>query len=76
MTRYKMKGDDYTRGRHFWTHFWCGLIVGGVLGARISWGLFDNRLAFVGCTAAIALVLAAAVGFWGDPLWRWFIGHW
>jgi hypothetical protein len=71
-----MMGDDYTRGRHFWTHFWCGLIVGGVLGAWIGSGLFDSGLANFGCGLAIALILATAFGYWGDPMWRWFIEHW
>jgi hypothetical protein len=71
-----MKGDDYMQGRHFWTHFWCGLVVGGILGARIGWGLFESGWAKVGCGAAIALALATALGYLGDPLWRWLIGHW
>ena len=71
-----MKGDDYWHGRHFWTHFWCGLIIGSLLGARISWGLFDSRWAFVGLTLTIGLVFAMAVGYWGDPLWRWLLAYW
>lgn len=71
-----MKGDDDTRGRHFWVHCWCGLIVGGLLGARISWGLFDSRWAFLGGTLAIALGFALAVAYWGDPLWHWILRHW
>jgi len=49
---------------------------GGILGARISWGLFDSRLAFIGCSAAMALIFALAVGFWGDPLWRRILDWW
>lgn len=71
-----MKGDDYMQGRHFWTHFWIGLVVGGFLGVRVSWDLFDSRLAFIGCAAGIALVFALAVGYWGDPLWRWILEWW
>jgi Na+/citrate or Na+/malate symporter len=71
-----MKGDDYMRGRHFWTHFWIGLIVGSILGAQISSGLFDSSLAFFGCTIVIALVFACAVGYWGDPLWREISSWW
>ena len=71
-----MKGDDYMQGRHFWTHFCCGLVVGGIWGAWICWGLFDSRLAFIGCTVAIALVFAFAVGYWGDPLWRRLLDWW
>ncbi len=25
---------------------------------------------------AIALFFATALGYWGDPLWRWLIEHW
>lgn len=71
-----MKGDDYLRGRYFWTHFWCGLVVGGISGGRISWGLFDSAWANIGCAIAIVLPLATALGYWGNPLWRWFIEHW
>jgi hypothetical protein len=71
-----MKGDDYMQGRHFWTHFWIGLVVGGILGVRIGWGLFDSRLACIGCAVGIALVFACAVGYWGDPLWRRILGWW
>jgi hypothetical protein len=70
-----MKGDDYTQGRHFWTHFWCGLVVGGSFGARIGWGFFDNPWACFGCMFAVALGFASALGYWGDPLWRWILQH-
>jgi hypothetical protein len=68
-----MKGDDYMRGRHFWVHFWCGLIVGGIIGVRICWGQFYSPWAFFAWTAVIALALALAVAYCGDPLWRWFL---
>jgi fucose permease len=71
-----MKGDDYMKGRHFWTHFWIGLIIGGIIGARVGIGLFDSRLAFFGCTIAIALVFACAAGYWGDPFWREISSWW
>jgi hypothetical protein len=71
-----MKGDDYMQGRHFWTHFCLGLVVGGLLGVRVSWGVFDSCVAIIGCSVTVALVFALAVGYWGDPLWRriidWF----
>ena len=70
-----MKGDDYMSGRHFWTHFWIGLVVGGVFGARVSLEFFDNRWTFIAGTIAIAMVFACAVGYWGDSLWR-KIGSW
>lgn len=71
-----MKGDDYMQGRHFWTHFWCGLVGGGILGARIGWGAFESTLAGVGLGFGIALACALAAGYWGDPLWRWILRHW
>lgn len=64
------------QGRHFWTHFCCGLVVGGFLGARISWGLFESTLACIGLGFGIALAFALVVGYWGDPLWRWLLAHW
>lgn len=71
-----MKGDDYWQGRHFWTHFVCGLVVGGILGARIAWGMFGNVYANVALGGGIALLFALAVGYWGDRLWHWLIQHW
>ncbi len=57
-------------------HFWCGLMVGGPLGAWISWGLFETLWASFGLAAAIALFLAYCAGKWGDPFWYWIINHW
>jgi hypothetical protein len=71
-----MKGDDYMQGRHFWTHFWIGLVVGGFVGVRVSLELFDSRAAIIGGSAAIALIFALAVGYWGDPLWREILYWW
>jgi Mg/Co/Ni transporter MgtE len=71
-----MKGDDYMKGRHFWTHFWIGLVVGGILGARISLWLFDSRTPCIISAVAIAVVFALAVGHWGDPLWKEILGWW
>ena len=71
-----MKGDDYMEGRHFWTHFWCGLVVGGIWGAYLFWSVFATGLAFIGATLAFAVVVALAVGYWGDPLWRLLIEWW
>ena len=65
-----MKGDVYTQGRHFWTHFVYGLIVGSITGAHIFWSVFDSRMAFWGAALIFAVVFALAVGCWGDPLWR------
>lgn len=71
-----MKGDDYMRGRHFWMHFVCGLIVGGIGGARISWGAFERFWACFGLGALIAIAFAFAVAYWGDPLWHWLLRNW
>lgn len=71
-----MKGDDYIRGRHFRIHFWCGLAIGGIIGAQISWGRFEGPWGFFGCTLGIALAFALAVAYWGDPLWHWFVDNW
>jgi hypothetical protein len=71
-----MKGDDYMKGRHFWTHFVCGLVVGGIVGARIFWSVFDSSIVFVGCTFVFAVIFALAVGYWGDPLWRNLLDRW
>jgi hypothetical protein len=71
-----MKGDDYMPGRHFWTHFVCGLMVGGIVGTRIFWSVFDSRLPFIGCAAGFTLLFALAVGYWGDPLWQWLLELW
>jgi len=71
-----MKGDDYSSGRHFWTHFWCGLIIGGALGAWISWDMFQSRWASIGLAAAVALLFAYCAGKWGDTFWYWVLRHW
>jgi len=62
--------DEYIAGRHhFWTHFYCGLVFGAVLGTWVGWRYFEGgwRLAAV---AVVALVVAAACGLWGDKAWR------
>jgi hypothetical protein len=65
-----MKRDDYILGgHHFWIHFWCGLVFGAGLGAWIGWDLFDSRWAFIGLTAASALMIAFCCGRWGDSAW-------
>jgi hypothetical protein len=72
-----MKRDDYIlSGHHFWVHFWCGLIFGACLGARVSGDLFDSRRAFISATAAIALVVALCCGYWGDSAWEKIMQFW
>jgi hypothetical protein len=71
-----MKSDDYILGGHsFWIHFVFGLVLGGGIGAWISWGLFSSWWAFAGLTAAIALVVAFCCGRWGDSAWEWIVEH-
>ena len=66
-----MKDDEYIVGdHHFWIHFWCGLVFGAGIGVWISSALFDSRWAFIGSSAAIALVVAFCCGRWGDPIWH------
>ena len=65
-----MKRDDYILGpHHFWIHFWCGLVVGAGLGARISWAIFDQRLAIIASTTGIAVTIAYCCGHWGESAW-------
>jgi hypothetical protein len=71
-----MKGDDYSKGRHFWTHFWCGLFVRGGWGAYLCWGEFTGLWGFLGATSAIAVVFAFCAGMWGDPFWYLFLDTW
>jgi hypothetical protein len=74
--RTEMKGDDYYTGRHFWTHFWCGLAVGGGLGAWLSWGMFASRWAVFGAAALFALLFGCCAGKWGDSFWFWILDLW
>jgi len=71
-----MQGDDYWNGKHFWTHFCWGLIVGGALGTWISWGMFASRLACFGVAGGITLFFAFCAGKWGDTFWHWILSHW
>ena len=68
-----MKGDSYEEGRHFWVHFVCGLVVGGFMGVRFSWDLSENFWVCFGAAAAITLVVALAVAYWGDRAWYWLL---
>lgn len=71
-----MKADSYWTGRHFWVHFWCGLLVGGGLGAWISWGIFASPWACAGLAITIAVVFALCAAKWGDPCWHWVLRLW
>jgi hypothetical protein len=67
-----------TGDHHRWTHFVCGLIIGGLLGVWIAWGLFESRWAFLVCAILIAVVVALACARWGDSAWHWLLdrGWW
>ena len=68
------KHDDYISGsHHFWIHFWCGLVLGGLLGFGISWQLFESTAFILITTGLAALVVAYGCGRWGDPVWHWII---
>ena len=69
-----MKGDDYSKGRHFWVHFTCGTIVGGIFGLRVAWGMFQSLWACAATAIAITLVFAICAGLIGDPFWHWWLG--
>ena len=71
-----MSDDDYSDGKNFWIHFWCGLVIGAGVGVWISSGIFENGLAILGLAAAIALLFALCAGKWGDPFWYWFLDLW
>jgi hypothetical protein len=68
------KHDDYILGsQHFWVHFSCGLMFGGLLGAWYSWQLFDSTTFIVIGMVITALVVAYCCGRWGDSAWHWII---
>jgi hypothetical protein len=70
-----MKQDrDYISGpHHFWIHFWCGLVFGGVLGTGWSWQVFESGLLIFVGGAVTALVIAFCCGRWGDSVWHWIL---
>jgi hypothetical protein len=66
-----MNDDEYISGpHHFWIHFWCGLVVGALIGGAWSWRLFDSVALSLLSTVAIALAIAYCCGRWGDSAWR------
>jgi len=68
------KQDDYIAGaHHYWTHFWCGLIFGGGVGAWIGWGLFDGGWPLALTAVVVAVATAYSSGRWGDRAWQWMI---
>ncbi len=71
-----MKGDDYWNGRHFWTHFWFGLVLGGGWGACISWDSLHSLWARLAAAGAIGLGCALCAGLGGDAFWYLFLDLW
>jgi hypothetical protein len=68
------KHDDYISGpHHFWIHFWCGLLFGGLVSAWISWQFFETRALILVSTGIAAPVIAYCCGRWGDSAWHWLI---
>jgi len=70
------EGDSYWHGRHFWTHFWIGLIIGGAAGAWFSIRVFESVWAVLGVSALTALVVGYCGGKWGDPFWYGLLEWW
>ena len=68
-----MKSDDYSTGRHFWTHFLCGLVIGGGVGTWTCCDMFDSGLCNLALVGGIALVVALGAGMWGDSFWYLFL---
>lgn len=66
MKEQNSSSDNYD----FWIKFICGLVLGAGGGAWLSWGLFESRWAFIGLTAAIALVGAFCCALWGREAWE------
>jgi hypothetical protein len=68
------KHDDYISGpHHFWIHFWCGLVFGGLTSLWIGWSLFESTAVVLIVAGIAALVIAYCCGRWGDAAWQWLI---
>ena len=74
--RQPMKADDNSERRRFWTHFWCGLVVGGGWGAFLSWGRFAGLWGFLVATSGVAVVFALCAGRWGSGFWTFIFDLW
>ncbi len=66
--------DEYIAGPSCnWTHFWCGLIFGAIVGSLIAWQIFDSGWRVILAASVIALLIAGSCARWGDRAWRWVI---
>ena len=68
------KHDDYSSdSHHFWMHFGCGLVFGGLISAWISWQFLEGTVPLLVSTSIGALVIAYCCGRWGDSAWGWLL---
>ena len=68
----------HEKGQHdFWTHFWCGLTLGGAVGGWVGWQVFDRSWPVFVTAVGTALVAAYSASRWGDRFWySLFDGLW
>jgi biotin transporter BioY len=70
----------YIDPHHFWTHFMCGFIFGGGLGAWVAHAFSDSGLILLIAAAVTGAAFALSCGWWGDRTWRriseWVITLW
>ena len=58
------------KGPHdFWTHFWCGMALGGAFGGWIGMDMFDRVWPVIVTAVGAGLVAAYSAGHWGDRFW-------
>jgi hypothetical protein len=57
------KHDDYISGpHHFWIHFWCGLVFGGVVNTWIRWSFFESTTVILAVAGIATLAIAYCCG--------------
>jgi hypothetical protein len=63
--------EDYISGPHsYWAHFFCGLVVGALVGWWFFEGFFDNGVFDLIAIVATGVSVGAFCGRWGEPAWR------
>jgi hypothetical protein len=66
---------NYVSGSHdFSTHFWCGIALGGGVGAWMGRGLFESGWAVLGFSAVVSILCGLIAGHWGDRFWWDLLG--